>query len=202
MNTKPDHQHKSAKVDAELVRAFQSGDKRAFDDLVLRHKDKIFNLCYWYFQDTQEANEQAQEIFIKIFKALNKFRFESAFSTWLHRIAINTCKNRIKSLEYRFRKKTDSMDNPDFADHGNPGEKLTNGRDLPDTALEKKERTRLVQKAIQALPEMKKTMIILRDIDGLSYEEIAAVTGLNPGTVKSKLARARDDLKNRLRGVF
>jgi RNA polymerase sigma-70 factor (ECF subfamily) len=202
MNNKPDHQNKSSLEDADLIRSFQTNNKRAFDDLVLRHKDKIFNLCYWYLQDYQEANEQAQETFIKVLKALKTFRFESSFSTWLHRIAVNTCKNRIKSFEYRFQKKTDSLDNPKMTDHFNPCDGITDNALSPDAALEKKQKSNLVRKAISALPEAKKTMIILRDIEGLSYDEIADITSLNPGTVKSKLARARDDLKNKLKGAF
>ena len=202
MNKKPDYQNKSSTKEAYLICAFQSGNKRAFDDLVLAHKDKIFNLCYWYLQDYQEANEQAQETFIKVFKGLKSFRFESSFSTWLHRIAVNTCKNRITSLEYRFRKKTDSLDNPEMADHFNPGDGISDEIQSPDVALEKKQKSAFVQKAINALPEAKKTMIVLRDIEGLSYEEIADITGLKQGTVKSKLARAREDLKNKLRGAF
>lgn len=202
MNKKPDHHNKSSMEDDDLVRSFQAGNEQAFDKLVLRHKDKIFNLCYWFLQDYQEANEQAQETFIKTFKALKKFRCESSFSTWLHRITVNTCKNRIKSLEYRFRKKTDSLDNSEKANTLNPVEKMADETYAPDKALERKQRSICIRKAINALPEAKKTMIVLRDIEGLSYEEIADITGLNPGTVKSKLARARDDLKNKLKGAF
>jgi RNA polymerase sigma-70 factor (ECF subfamily) len=202
MNKKPDNQNNSSAMDADLIRDFQSGNKMAFDNLVLRHKDKVFNLCYWYLQDYQEANEQAQETFIKVFKGLKKFRFESSFSTWLHRITINTCKNRIKSMEYRFRKKTDSLDNPEMADHFNPGSGVNENTNSPDRALEKKQRSAFIRKAINDLPESKKTMIVLRDIEGLSYEEIASITGLKQGTVKSKIARARDDLKNKLKEAF
>ena len=202
MNKKPDHHNKSSMEDDDLVRSFQAGNEQAFDKLVLRHKDKIFNLCYWFLQDYQEANEQAQETFIKTFKALKNFRCESSFSTWLHRITVNTCKNRIKSLEYRFRKKTDSLDNSEKANTLNPVEKMADETYAPDKALERKQRSICIRKAINALPEAKKTMIVLRDIEGLSYEEIADITGLNPGTVKSKIARARDDLKNKLKGAF
>jgi RNA polymerase sigma-70 factor (ECF subfamily) len=202
MNKKPDNQNNSSTVDADLIHDFQSGNKMAFDDLVLRHKDKVFNLCYWYLQDHHEANEQAQETFIKVFKGLKKFRFESSFSTWLHRITINTCKNRIKSMEYRFRKKTDLLDNPEVADHFNPDSGINENTNSPDMALEKKQRSAFIRKAINDLPESKKTMIVLRDIEGLSYEEIASITGLKQGTVKSKIARARDDLKNKLKEAF
>lgn len=202
MNKPSGHQNSSSSQDAECIRDFQSGNKRAFDDLVLKHKDKIVNLCYWHLQDYQEANEQAQETFIKAFKGLKRFRFESSFSTWLYRIAVNTCKNRMKSLEYRFRKKTASLDNPDIKAHGNPGDDIVDGSHSPDLEFEKKQRSHLVQKAINTLPEAKKTMIVLRDIEGLSYEEISNITGINPGTVKSKLARARQDLKTKLEGAF
>ena len=202
MNKKPDHQNASSIVDADLIRDFQSGNKQAFDNLVIRHKDKIFNLCYWYLQDYQEANEQAQEIFIKAYKGLKSFRFESSFTTWLHRVAVNTCKNRIKSLEYRFRKQTDSIDNPEMAENVNPGDGIMDETHSPDLALEKKQRSAALRKAISDLSESKKTMIVLRDIEGFSYEEIASITGLKHGTVKSKIARARDDLKNKLKGAF
>ncbi|MCJ7772597.1 MAG: sigma-70 family RNA polymerase sigma factor, partial [Desulfobacterales bacterium] len=177
MNKNPDHHYKSSMEDDDLVRSFQAGNEQAFDELVLRHKDKIFNLCYWFLQDYQDANEQAQETFIKTFKALKKFRFESSFSTWLHRITVNTCKNRIKSLEYRFRKKTDSLDNSEKANTLNPVNEMAVETYSPDKALERKQRSIRVRKAINALPEAKKTMIVLRDIEGLSYEEIADITG-------------------------
>ena len=95
----------SASEDAELIKAFQAGKKAAFDELVLSHKDKVFNLCYWFVGDYQDANDLAQDVFFKAFKALKNFRFESAFSTWIYRIAVNTCKNRLKSFQYRLKKK-------------------------------------------------------------------------------------------------
>ena len=91
--------------DDELVRAFQAGNRFAFDKLVRKHQDRIFNLCYRFFGDYQDANDFAQEVFIKVYQSLNKFRYESSFSTWLYRIAVNTCKNRLRSIEYRFRLK-------------------------------------------------------------------------------------------------
>ena len=108
----------SHKDDRELVRAFQKGDRTAFDALVLKHKDKLFNLCYWFLGDRQEANDSAQDAFIKVYRSLKKFRFESAFSTWLYRIAANTCKNRLRSSEYTHKKKMVWLDNPGKIENG------------------------------------------------------------------------------------
>lgn len=189
----PDH-------DADLVRAVQSGDMTAFDKLVLRHQDKLFNLVYWLLGDYQEANDCAQEIFIKVFKSIKKFRFESTFSTWLHRIAINTCKNRLKSSAYRWKKKTVPIKNPEASKNGNPIPEIVNGSPSPVIQLEKKERMIRIQNAIDSLPEEQKRTVVLRDIQGMSYQEIADITGLNLGTVKSRIARGRMMLRTKLKG--
>ncbi len=193
---------RSSLKDADLIKAFQAGDPGVFDELVRRHKDSVFNLCYRFLGDYQEANDSAQDIFIKVFRSLKKFRFKSSFSTWLYRIAVNTCKNRIKSLEFRFKKRMKRLDNQEMASGGNPSDELVDESQSPMLALEKKERSRIIQQAINSLAETKRTMILLRDIEGLSYDESAEVTGLNLGTVKSKLARARMDLREKLRGVI
>ena len=193
---------RSSLDDSALIRAFQAGDSGVFDELVHRHKDRVFNLCYRFLGDHQEANDSAQEIFIKVYRSLKKFRFKSSFSTWLYRIAVNTCKNRVKSLEYRFKKRMKRLDNQEIATGGNPCDELVDESQSPMLELEKKERSRIIQQAINSLPETKRTIILLRDIEGLTYDEIADVTELNLGTVKSKLARARSDLRDKLRGVI
>ena len=190
----------SPEGDAALVRAIQAGDIAAFDQLVLKHKDKLFNLVYWFLGDYQEANDCAQETFIKVFKSLKKFRFESAFSTWLYRIAMNTCKNRLKSSAYRWKKKTVPLENPEGSNGGNFAFAIRNDSTSPVKELEKKERMMLIQKSINSLPEEQKRVVVLRDIQGLSYDEIADISGLNLGTVKSRLARGRLELRNKLKG--
>lgn len=190
----------SSRADTVLIRAVQAGDMAAFDELVLKHKDRLFNLVYWSVGDYQDANDCAQEIFIKVFKSIKKFRFESAFSTWLYRIAINTCKNRIKSSAYRWKKKTVSLETSNSSKNGNPFSEIVNGAPTPVMALEKKERTMRIQNAINSLPEEQNRVVVLRDIQGLSYQDISDITGLNLGTVKSRLARGRLELKNRLKG--
>ena len=186
--------------DTVLIRAVQAGDMAAFDELVLKYKDRLFNLVYWFLGDYQDANDCAQETFIKVFKSIKKFRFESAFSTWLYRIAINTCKNKIKSSAYRWKKKTVSLETSNSSKNGNPFSEIVNGSPTPVVALEKKERMMRIQKAINSLPEEQNKVVVLRDIQGLSYQDISDITGLNLGTVKSRLARGRLELKNLLKG--
>jgi len=193
---------RSPSEDAVLIRAFQGGDKAAFDRLVLKHHHRLFNLCYRFLGDYQEANDSAQETFIKVYRSLKKFRFESTFSTWLYRIAVNTAKNRLKSAEYRWKKKTVPLDNSVSPDHSSPAAGIQDETSSPAMELENKERMRLIQEAINALPPEQKEVVTLRDIEELSYEEIIEITGVNPGTVKSRLARARLELRKRLRSVI
>ena len=190
----------SSRADTVLIRAVQAGDMAAFDELVLKHKDRLFNLVYWFLGDYQDANDCAQETFIKVFKSIKKFRLESAFSTWLYRIAINTCKNRIKSSAYKWKKKTVSLETANGSKNGNPFSEIVNGSPTPAMALEKKERMMRIQNAINSLPEEQNQVVVLRDIQGLSYQDISDITGLNLGTVKSRLARGRLALKNQLKG--
>jgi RNA polymerase sigma-70 factor (ECF subfamily) len=187
--------------DALLIKDFQGGDRAAFDKLVLRHKDKLFNLCYSFLGDYEEANDSSQEAFIKAYQGLKKFRFESSFSTWLYRIAVNTCTNKVKSLANRQKKMTSSLDNPGGMDEKRSLE-IRDDAPTPLMELEEKERQALIRRAIDQLPPEHKAVITLRDIEGLSYEEIAEITGSNLGTVKSRLSRARIDLSSKLRSIL
>jgi RNA polymerase sigma-70 factor (ECF subfamily) len=188
--------------DAVLIRAFREGDRAAFDSLVLKHKDRVFNLCYRLLGEYEEANDSAQETFIKVYGSLKKFRLESAFSTWLYRIAVNTCKNKLKSSAFRQKRKMVPMDNPVSDNRAQSGLGIQDESQSPAMELEKKERMRIIQEAINALPSEQKEVVTLRDIEGFSYEEVAQITGFNLGTVKSRLARARQDLRKKLRSVI
>jgi len=194
-------EHIEKDPDADLISAFKSGNTRAFDQLVLRHKDRIFNLCYRLLGDYQEANDTAQEIFIKVYKNLQSFRGEASFLTWLYTIAGNTCKNRLKSLEYRYRKKEVSLHDPHNHEGGNQDREIEDESGSPLVLLEKKEKMKIIQGAIDSLPAEQKLVVVLRDIEGLSYDEIINITGHRLGTVKSKLARARLILREKLRGI-
>ena len=192
----------SSGEDALLIEAFQRGDKKAFDELVIRHKDRIFNLCYRFLGDYEEANDSAQEAFVKAYGSLNSFRLESTFSTWLYRIAVNVCKNKLGSSAYKAKRKMVSLDNPGTPSNEIPPMEIPNGAPSPLARMEEKEKMTLVQRALDNLTADFKMVVTLRDVEGLSYEDIAEITGLNLGTVKSRIARARTDLRNRLRGVL
>jgi len=184
--------------DAVLVKAFQAGDKFAFDKLVIRHEEKLFNVCYWLLGDYQDANDSAQDAFIKAYRGLRKFRSESKFFTWLYRIAVNTCKNKLQSVEYRQKNKMVRLDNPGHPDVKEPAMEIADESQSPLVKLEKKERLALLKKAINVLPSDQKTVVVLRDIEGLSYKEIASITGLSLSAVKSRLFRGRLDLRGRM----
>ncbi|MBW1916368.1 MAG: RNA polymerase sigma factor [Deltaproteobacteria bacterium] len=173
-----------------LIQSFLEGDRIAFERLILGHKDRVYNLCFRFIGDNQDADDLAQEVFIKVFKSLKKFRFQSSFLTWLYRITINTCKNRIKSRDFKYRKMNVS-DNIEMIE----------SKESPTISLEKKEKTRLIQDAINLLPIKQREIIILKDIDGLSYDEVSKITGCKLGTLKSRLSRARLELKKKLRGI-
>jgi RNA polymerase sigma-70 factor (ECF subfamily) len=202
MNEYTKNADRSAREDAILIRAFQDGDRAVFDELVLKHQHKVFNLCYRVSGDYQEANDAAQETFMKVYVSLKRFRFESAFSTWLYRVAVNICKNKFKSLAYRQKKMTLSLDNPGLGGDDDSALEIRDDSHSPAKELEKKERMRAIEEAMRMLPQEQKTVVTLRDIEGFSYEEIVQITGTALGTVKSRLARARLDLRKRLRSVI
>jgi len=201
MSEEADKESREPQFDAALVRSFQAGNKAAFDKLVLNHKDRIFNLCFRFLGDYQEANDSAQEVFVKAYRSLKRFRFESAFGTWLYRIAVNTCKNKVKSLDYRYAKKMVYLDNPGAVQDAH-GLEISDETQSPLAELEKRERMELIQRAIESLPPEQKTVVILRDIQGLPYDDIADITGYGLGTVKSRLSRARLELRRKLMKVL
>ncbi len=195
-------QNQSHEDDRRLAQSFKEGNSAAFDKLVFKYQDMIFNLCYRIIGDYDEANDCAQETFIKIYRNLNKFKFRSGFSTWAYRIAVNTCKNHLSSSVFRFTRKMVRLDSP-----GNPGDSpdkidVRNGKSNPEKLFDRKEKAQDIQRAIDALPGLQKIVVVLRDIEGKSYEEIAGVTGMKIGTVKSKLSRARQHLRDDLRGII
>lgn len=193
---KPQDEYEQEKA---WIEEFLAGDRSAFDNLALRYQDRVFNLCCRMIGDRQDAADCAQEVFVKVYRSLERFRFDSHFSTWIYTIAVNTCRNHLKSVAFRFWKRTASID-PPGEDEGSretfePADPAPSALDR----LERKERETLVQKAVEALPRDSREVIILRDMEGFSYEDIARITGWNPGTVKSKLARARSRLQQELK---
>jgi len=197
-----DNTEKKTDEDFILIKTFLAGDNTAFDKLVLNYQNRIFNTCYRILGDYHEANDSAQDVFVKVFRSLKKFRFRSSFSTWIYRIAINTCRNKLRSAGYRRRKNTMRLAPPNDGEEVPYSIEIGDESRTPGKVLDRKEQGIMIQKAIDSLPESQKSVVVLRDIEGFTYEEIADITGLNPGTVKSKLARARHKLRKILSPVY
>jgi RNA polymerase sigma-70 factor, ECF subfamily len=189
----------SADSDLSLVRRVQRGDKGAFDALVLKYQHKLVKLVMRYVRNPAEAEDIAQEAFIKAYRALPQFRGDSAFYTWLYRIAINTAKNAVVSrdrspIEY-------DLDRSN-SDESHDMQGRMKDSETPEALVLTDEIRTIVKEAIDALPEDLKTAIVLRELDGLSYEEIAAAMDCPVGTVRSRIFRAREAIDRRLREVF
>ncbi|HEY4056678.1 MAG TPA: sigma-70 family RNA polymerase sigma factor [Kofleriaceae bacterium] len=184
-------------VERALIRRLRDRDERAFRELLELHRDRVFNITYRMLGNRSEAEDIAQEVFITVFKTIDSFREESKFSTWLYRVAVNHTKNRIKYLARRHERKHESVDErseeTNGATSGSPARMAQ-----PDKALQTAQSEKLIQDAIAALDDDQRTVVVLRDIEELSIEEICEITGLPDGTVKSRLHRARLVLRKKL----
>ncbi|MEJ2454486.1 MAG: RNA polymerase sigma factor RpoE [Candidatus Thiodiazotropha sp.] len=181
-------------IDQELVLRVQKGDKKAFDLLVLKYQQKISNLISRYIRDPHEVLDVTQEAFIKAYRALPKFRGDSAFYTWLYRIAINTAKNYLVAQGRR--PPTDDVE-AETAEQMDVGVRLKE-TGTPENHVLTEEISMTVQKAIEDLPEDLRTAIILRELEGMSYEEIANAMSCPVGTVRSRIFRAREAIDKKL----
>lgn len=186
-------------IDQQLVERVQRGDKAAFDLLVIKYQRKIFRLLSRLIRDAAEIEDVAQEAFVKAYRALPNFRGDSAFYTWLYRIAINTAKNYLVSQGRRA--PTSTQSDVEDAETFDDGDHL---RDLntPDSMLVTKQVGEAVNRAIDQLPEDLRTAIVLREIEGLSYEEIAESMQCPIGTVRSRIFRAREAIALELRPIL
>src|SRR4029079_3480680 len=185
--------------DLSLVRRVQAGERAAYDLLVLKYQHKVVKLVMRYVRNPADAEDVAQEAFIKAYRALPQFRGDSAFYTWLYRIAINTAKNALVSRErHQVAYEIDAHSHEEGAD-------MSGRLKDPDTragvAISEEIRD-IVHAAINALPEDLRAAIVLRELEGLSYEEIAATMQCPVGTVRSRIFRAREAIDGRLREVF
>ncbi|MEN8166441.1 MAG: RNA polymerase sigma factor RpoE [Pseudomonadota bacterium] len=185
-------------VDQELVIRVQRGDKKAFDLLVLKYQQKIANLISRYIRDPHEVMDVTQEAFIKAYRALPNFRGESAFYTWLYRIAINTAKNYLVAMGRR--PPADDVD-AETAEQMDAGA-LLKETGTPENHVLSEEISATVQKAIDDLPEDLRTAIILRELEGMSYEEIANAMSCPVGTVRSRIFRAREAIDKSLKPLL
>lgn len=184
----------SEDLDQDLVRRVQQGDKSAFDLLVIKYQHKIVHLVNRYVKDPSEAQDVAQDTFIKAYKALGEFRGESAFYTWLYRIAINTAKNYLLSRSRR---------HSDYEVDMQDAEQIENAPQLkdietPENHLMNDQIVQVIKAAIEKLPEEMRIAIMLREFEGMSYEEIAEAMDCPIGTVRSRIFRAREAIDEQL----
>jgi RNA polymerase sigma-70 factor (ECF subfamily) len=183
-------------VERSLLRRLRDRDERAFRELLDTHRDRVFNITYRMLGNRAEAEDVAQEVFITVFKTIETFREESKFSTWLYRVTVNHCKNRIKYLARRHDRDRDELDE---TAHSVNGVNVDVPRAAqPDRALHGAQMESLLQEAIANLDDDHRVVVVLRDVEDLSIEEICDITGLPDGTVKSRLHRARLALRKKL----
>ncbi|UMZ72559.1 RNA polymerase sigma factor [Natranaerofaba carboxydovora] len=177
--------------DELLVQRCKKGQLEAYEKLIKKYENKVYSLCYRYSGNYDDANDLAQEAFIKVFNSIDKFKGKSAFSTWLYRVTANVCLD-----EMRKKKKTPiSIDKPQETEEGEVYFNLPDQKYNPEIIAEKNDLKQLVHKGISKLPKEQRIIIILREMEELSYEEISEVLEISIGTVKSRLNRARKNLK-------
>lgn len=175
-----------------LVERCQSGDAAAFDSLVAKYASQVYNLAYRMIGDPDDAEDISQEVFLRVHRAIKGFRGSSSFTTWVYRVATNVCLDELKRRKRRptvteWSEQEEASVEPSPAAAANP-----------EAATLRRERQELVQRAIRSLPEAQRVVVVLYDLQGLSYDEIAEALGASLGTVKSRLNRARVALKSKL----
>jgi RNA polymerase sigma-70 factor (ECF subfamily) len=184
--------------DQQLVQRVQKGDRSAFDLLVLKYQHRVLKLVGRFVSNPAEAEDVAQDAFLKAYRALPSFRGESAFYTWLYRIAINTAKNSLVATRRRPVDFDLDLQDPDQFDRHAKLKEI----DTPERVLLTEEIRQVVQGAMEQLPEDLRTAIVLRELDGLSYEEIAEAMDCPVGTVRSRIFRAREAIDKRLKPLL
>jgi len=191
-----------ASDDDALVSRSQAGDRSAFDELVLRYQDRIYRLVAHMVRRKEDAFDVAQECFVKAYRGLSEFRGDAAFSTWLYRIAIHTATSHQRRMAARMQDRHVSID----AARHNPGTahaaELAASTPGPDEAVDRSEQRRLVRRAIQALDHEYRVVVLLRDMEGRTYDEIGELLQCPLGTVKSRLHRAREQLREALAPII
>lgn len=185
-------------TDSDFVDRLKNGDAEAFDTLITRYSGDIYSLLCRMTDDPDEARDLTQETFLSALKAIRSFRGEAELKTWLFRIALNHSRNRFRWWKRRKRSETMSIDKTIGDGTMTVGDTLADNSESPERAVLRRERQRRLIKMLNTLPEVFREAIVLCDIEGLGYEEIAKAVGISVGTVKSRIARGRDLLRKRL----
>ena len=186
----------SPKVGKDVIEACKAGDRKAFEKIVLFYQKRVFNFAYRMLGNMEEAKELAQEVFVSVFLSIRELREDAKFDAWLRQILLNHCRNRWKFLKRRRYFSTDSIDDPVETEEGEMIRPISDPSDTPDIVYEKKMTQEWVQKGLLKMKEDQRELIVLRDLQGLSYDEMGRLLNIPVGTVKSKLHRARMDLRD------
>ncbi|HOX28914.1 MAG TPA: sigma-70 family RNA polymerase sigma factor [bacterium] len=184
--------------DAEIIERVKGGDTGAFDVIVSRYKDRVFSYCMRMLGDPETATETAQDIFMRAYRYLDNFRGDSKFSTWFYTIVSSTCKNAASYHGLRARHREDSHAENEDGEYQSPVDRLQDASLAPELNFERRELARTIRSAIDTLPDSYKQVIVMKDINDFSYEEISNILNCKIGTVKSRLARAREMTRERL----
>ena len=185
----------SPKIQKEVIENCKAGDEKAFAEIVLHRQKKVFNIAYRMLGNSEEAKDLSQEVFISVYESIKDLKEEIKFDAWLTQITLNHCRNRWKYLKRRQYFNSDSLDDPIETEDGSVPRALYDPSDNPEILLEKKMVQQLIQGGLLKLKEDQRELLVLRDLQGYSYEEMGETLGLPEGTIKSKLHRARMDLK-------
>jgi RNA polymerase sigma-70 factor (ECF subfamily) len=194
------HSPACSSAEAEFIERLKTGDAEAFDTLVTRYSGDIYALLFRLTQDVEDARDLTQETFLRALKAVKNFRGEADLKTWLYRIAINESRNRFRWWKRRNRDSTVSLD-AESSSENSAYEKISGNSENPEAETLRRERQTALQSALGRLSVNFREAIVLRDIEGLSYEEVAAALETNVGTIKSRIARGREELRKMLEGL-
>ncbi len=183
--------HRADVSDLNIINRIRAGDIQAFEEIVTKYRHRVYNLCRYMTGSARDAEDAAQDAFIKVYRSLEKFRDSGSFFSWLYRIAVNTC------IDYRRKKVFESLfrsaDGKEFTIE------TESNTPSPEESLESKQTGAAIERCLSFLSHKLRTVIVLNEIEGLSYEEIADVLNVSTGTVKSRISRAREELRRRLK---
>ncbi len=188
--------------DHEIIARCQKGDVEAFEEIVMKYQNKMFNIAYHMLSDYNDASEVVQDAFVSAYKNIRGFKGRSRFFTWLYTIVVNLSRNRIKQVKTRAEREQFSMDEPVETDDGQVKVEFASGGLSVLEKLEKRELDQKVQSCINALEADFREVIVLRDMQGFAYDEISDMLKIAAGTVKSRLHRAREAVRNCLKKVI
>jgi RNA polymerase sigma-70 factor (ECF subfamily) len=185
----------SPKIQKEVIESCKAGNEKAFAEIVFHYQKKVFNIAYRMLGNFEEAKDLAQEVFISVFESIKDLKEEIKFDAWLTQITLNHCRNRWKYLKRRQYFNSESLDDPIETEDGNMPRAIVDPSDNPESLYEKKMIQQFIQRGLLQLKEDQRELLVLRDLQGFSYGEMGELLGLPEGTIKSKLHRARMELK-------